>query len=240
MSTTMSVPVVRSPRRVLYMGLGVLMAFIALVGFWPKYFGPLVFGTLVQPLLIHVHATVFTGWLALFFLQAYFAATKRIRLHLAIGKVGIWYGVLLVIVGLTTGVTRAAASPPGRAEQLLLAITEDMLMFSGFFAAAVIYRKQPRLHRPLMVVAASSLLVAAVARMAPLLPDEPYRTPVMLLIWSLPLLVAMGQEFRSTRRVHPVYWLGIAVFVLRRYGVDAIAHTDGWRDFAHSVFALVS
>ena len=86
--------------KVLDLGLGVLMALIAIVGFWPRYFGPLVFGTLVQPLLIHVHATVFSGWLVLFFLQAYFAATKRIRLHLAMGKAAIWYGVLLVVVGL--------------------------------------------------------------------------------------------------------------------------------------------
>jgi len=130
MSTTVSAPVVVSRRRVLYMGLSVLMALIAVVGFWPRYFGPLVLGTLVQPLLIHIHATVFTGWLVLFFLQAYFAATKRIRLHLAMGKVGIWYGVLLIIVGLTTGVIRSAALPPGSAEGLLLAIVQDMLMFA--------------------------------------------------------------------------------------------------------------
>ena len=52
------------------MGLSLVMALIAIVGFWPRYFGPLVFGTLVQPLLVHIHATVFTGWLLLFFLQA--------------------------------------------------------------------------------------------------------------------------------------------------------------------------
>jgi hypothetical protein len=216
------------------------MAMIAVVGFCPRYFGPLVFGTLVQPVLIHIHATVFVGWLVLFFLQAYFAATKRIHLHLAVGKLGIWYGLLLILVGLTTGVIRASASPPGRAEALLLAITEDMLMFSGFFAAALWYRKTPRLHRPLMVVAATSLLVAAVGRMGLFLPAEPYRSPVALLIWTLPLLVAMGQEARTTRRVHPVYWIGIAVFVIRRYNVGLLSETDRWRGLAHSVFALLS
>ena len=136
MAVTVAVPAVR-PRRLTYIALSVLMALIAVVGFWPRYFGPLIFGSLVQPLLIHIHATVFTGWLVLFFLQAYFAATKRIRWHLAVGKMAIWYGALLIIVGLTTGVNRAAASPPGRAEGLLLAIIQDMLMFAGFFAAAV-------------------------------------------------------------------------------------------------------
>ena len=83
MSTTLTVPVRVAPRRVIYIGLSGLMGLMAIVGFWPKYFGPLVLGTLVQPLLIHVHATVFTGWLVLFFLQAYFAATKRIQFRVS-------------------------------------------------------------------------------------------------------------------------------------------------------------
>ena len=91
-----------------------------------------------------------------------------------------------------------------------------------------------------MVVAAASLLVAAVGRMGPFLPAEPYRAPAALLIWSLPLFVAMVQEFRTTRRVHMVYWIGLAVFVVRRYNVGLLAQTEPWRDFAHRVFALVS
>jgi len=239
---TVATPAAR-PLRVTYMALSALMAVIAIVGFWPRYFGPLVFGSLVQPsLLIHIHAAVFSGWLALFFLQAYFAATGRIRWHLAVGRIGIWYGVLLIMVGLTTGVLRSAAAPPGRAETLLLAIILDMLMFGGFFAVAVIYRKKPRLHRPLMVVAATSLLVAAVGatRLGVFLPAEPYRTPLALLIWSSPLLVAMLQEFRTMRTVHPVYVIGIAVFLVRRYTVAPLAQTEGWTDFAHFVFAFVT
>jgi hypothetical protein len=91
-----------------------------------------------------------------------------------------------------------------------------------------------------MVVAAASLLVAAVGRMGPFLPADPYRAPVALLIWSLPVLVAMVQEFRTTRRVHPVYWIGLTVFVVRRYNVPPLAQTDGWRNIAHAVFTLLS
>jgi hypothetical protein len=133
MFATVAGPVRPAPHRPLYMGLSGLMALIAIVGFWPGYFRPLVLGTVVRPLLIHIHAVVFTGWLVLFFLQAYFAATKRIELHLKVGQVGIWYGVLLVIVGLTTGVITSAGRTDGEGAALLLAIIEDMLMFAGFF-----------------------------------------------------------------------------------------------------------
>ena len=234
MSTTVAVGVHVAPRRVIYMSLSGLMTLMAIVGFWPKYFGPLVLGTLVQPLLIHLHATVFTGWLVLFFLQAYFAATKRIQLHLALGRAGIWYGVLVIVMGLTTGVIRSAASPPGRAEALLLAIIEDMLMFAGFFGVAIWYRKRPKVHRPAMVVAATSLLIAAVARMT-FVPPGASR----LAIWSMPILIGAAVDFRQTRSVHPVYLIGLSVCVLRIFNVSIIASTGAWGSFAHRVFGLV-
>jgi len=236
MTATVSAPVAVAVRRPVYIGLSVLMAVIAIVGFWPRYFGPLVLGTLVQPLLIHVHATVFTGWLALFFLQAYFAATKRLQWHMTMGRIGIWYGGLLILVGLTTGVLRAAASPPGRAEQLLLVSIADMAMFGGFFAAAIWYRKQPKIHRPAMVVAATALLVAAVSRMTFL----PSSVPIRLTLWAMPVLIAMAIEFRQTRRVHPIYLIGLVVFVVRRYSPPLIAPTDTWGRFAHWAFSLVA
>ena len=219
------------------MALSVLMALIAVVGFWRLYFGPLVFGTLAQPLLIHFHATVFTGWLGLFFLQSYFAGTKRLQLHMRVGRVGIWYGALLILVGLTTGVLRAAGKPPGRAEQLLYASIADMAMFGAFFGTAIWYRRKPKLHRPAMVVAATSLLVAAVAgtRMTFLPPSAPLR----LTIWAMPILIAMAIEFRQTRKVHPIYLLGLMVFVVRRYSAPIVAPTTEWASFAHWVFSFV-
>ena len=109
MAITITVKGAIPQRRPLYIALSALMALIAAVGFWPTYYGPLVRLTLAQPPLIHVHTIVFTGWLALFSAQAVFAANGRLRWHLRLGRVGIAYGVVLVIVGLTTGVWRAAA-----------------------------------------------------------------------------------------------------------------------------------
>jgi hypothetical protein len=43
-------------RRPFYIGASLLMGLIAVVGFWPTYFGPLVTGTIAQPLLLQFHA----------------------------------------------------------------------------------------------------------------------------------------------------------------------------------------
>ena len=238
MAITASAAVSAPPlRRFVYVGLSCLMAFIAVWGFWPTYFGPLVIGALVQPLLIHIHAGVFTGWLVLFSLQAYFAATKRIRWHLRVGKVGVWYGVVLIIVGVTTSIMRSSLlTRGGAAESLLYRSLADMVMFGAFFGAAIWYRKKPHLHKRWMVVAATTLLVAAVGRLT-VLPLPPWRIPTGLMIWSTPILVAMLYDWRKTRTVHPIYLIGIGVFILRRYSVP-LSQTAAWGEFANAVFTV--
>ena len=93
-------------RRPFYIATSVLMGLMAVVGFWPTYFGPLVRGTLSQPLLIHVHTVVFVGWLALFLTQVVLAAAGQVKWDLRLGRFGIGYGALVVVDS-----SRASAGP---------------------------------------------------------------------------------------------------------------------------------
>lgn len=226
-------------RRRLYVALSALMALLAVVGFWPTYYGPLVRLTLAQPLLIHVHAIVFTGWLALFSAQAVFAANRQLHWHLRLGRLGIAYGILLVTVGLTTGVLRSAALPRGgQAEGLLYVAFLDMLVFASFFGAAVRFRRRPTVHRKLMTVAATTLLVAAVGRMS-FLPAPPAGLAAMFLLWSSPVLVAVAYDWRNDQGVHPVYILGLVAFAFRIWS-EPLALTSTWAAVATVVFRMAS
>jgi hypothetical protein len=225
-------------RRLLYIVVSALMALIVAVGFWPTYYGPLVRLTLAQPPLIHVHAIVFTGWLALFSTQAVLAANGRLRWHVRLGRIGIAYGVLLVIVGLTTGVLRSAALPrEGEAEGLLYVAFVDMLVFASFFGAAVRFRRRPEVHKRLMTVAATALLVAAVGR-NPFLPPPPAGLAAMFLLWSSPVLLAVVSDWRHKRGVHPVYVTGLVAFAFRIWS-EPLALTSPWTAFAMFMFSLL-
>ena len=67
-------------------------------------------GTLAQPLLIHVHTGVFVGWLFPFLTQAVLAAVGQVTWHHPLGRFGMGYGVLVVIVGLVTGISLCMAN----------------------------------------------------------------------------------------------------------------------------------
>ena len=241
-TSTTTIPVTRTSalqRRPFYIGASLLMGLIAVVGFWPTYFGPLRDRPIAQPLLIHIHATVFTGWLVLFLTQAVLAATKQVKWHLRLGKIGIGYGALLVVIGLITGALRSSRLPlGGPAEDLLFAATADMVVFSGFFAAAIVYRRKPQVHKRLMMVAANMLLIAAVARMK-FIPPPPAGLPLFVAIWFLPLIAAMAYDWWSQRRVHAVYFIGVAAFIVRILAI-AIHNTDAWRAFTRAVVGSVT
>jgi uncharacterized membrane protein YozB (DUF420 family) len=62
------------------------MVTVVLVGFGQTYFVPLLRGTLAIPMVVHVHALVFLGWMALVMAQVIVAARGNIRLHRRIGR----------------------------------------------------------------------------------------------------------------------------------------------------------
>jgi hypothetical protein len=241
MSTAKAIPLPASVglRRRFYIGISLLMGLFALTGFWATYFGPLVRGTLEQPLLIHVHATVFVGWLGLFLAQAALAATGHIAWHQKLGRLGIAYGFLLIAVGLTTTVLRSAGrvSAGENGARLLYVASLDMVLFSIFFGAAVALRRKPELHRRLMLVAATVLLVAAVGRM-PFLRIGPLSVHLRLLVWSVPILLAIAYDFRNRRPFHPVYAWGLVALIVRIYSVP-LSQTEAWAAVTQWVTALV-
>jgi hypothetical protein len=125
-------------------------------------------------------------------------------------------------------VLRVRAGDVAEAQGRLIGPLLDMLVFAPLFAAAVYYRRKRELHKRLMIVATTSLLIAAVGRM-PFL-GQPRNLLLVHLVWTAPILVAMAHDFWRQRRVHPVYVLGLVVLVLEGPVVRAVIRgSEPWR-----------
>ncbi len=217
-----------------------LMAITALVGFWPTYFGPLVAGTLETQPLVHFHGAVFMAWIALFTVQASLASRGHIALHRKVGKVGMAYGVLLIVVGVVTTfnelANRIAAGAVELAHRGLLAPFTNMIVFTIFFGAAIAYRRKTEIHKRFMLLATVMLLIAAVLRM-PL--GDPRSMPVFLGVWLAPVLIAMIYDYATRRMVHPVYVLGLVSLTIVSFRYLLI-DSDLWMSIARRLSTLVS
>ncbi|MBM3778001.1 MAG: hypothetical protein FJW23_07135 [Acidimicrobiia bacterium] len=205
-----------SPRRThqLYLGLTLLLIAMVAAGFWPGYFGPLLSTGVTRPWIVHVHGAVFTGWMALLLLQVVLASTGRIRLHQRVGNLGIAYGVLVLVLGIVVSFAapvlhvQAGTWTLERAAGFLILPLGDMVLFAGFFGAAIACRRKPEIHRRLMLAATVALAFAGAARMS----LEP--PLVFLLVWLSPLLVAIAFEAVTMRRVHKVNVVSVAVLAV--------------------------
>jgi hypothetical protein len=232
MSTPMQLTFSRRSRPLFYVSLTFLLAFIAVAGFWETYFRDLLLGRSHERWLLHVHAAASMGWIGLVGAQAYCATSGRRALHVAVGKWGMAFGVLVFVIGLAFALTRfverATALGPESVERALVAPLTDMSVFGMFLSAAWLTRRRPESHKRFILLATNTLLIAAVGRASGGTASIAFSDVLpFLLVWLSPLLLAMGYDALRHRRVHVVYLLGFVVLVTLRYR-QLLRETDFW------------
>jgi hypothetical protein len=221
----------------IFIPLAALMAAIAIAGFWRTYFGPLLLAGRSYEWIVHVHAAVFMGWLVLVAVQSWLAMTGRTALHIRVGRIGMAYGVGLILVGLGFSLIMFARrigveGVDGVRGGFLVPLT-DLGAYSIFLAGAWITRKRPEFHRRFILLAANTILIAAVGRLFGGTASIALRDVIpCLLVWLSPLWIAMLHDAWRHRIVHPVYLFGAALLVALRYR-QLIRDTDTWMAISH-------
>lgn len=241
-------PRARATRSKVYVGLALMITAIVLAGFSRSFYGTLV-GDAAHPWIIHVHAAVYIGWLALLITQSVLAARGRIATHKRVGTFGIAYGAVVWVLGLIVAIAMPVINvhsgqwPVERGEQFLAIPLGDMVLFGGFFGAAIAYRRKPDIHKRLVILAAVAIMFAAVGRAltaAGVLLGDPAApvggVPARLLLWYSPVLVAMAHDLKTMRRVHPVYWIGVAAMLILYLRLP-YSQTDHWHGIARTILA---
>ena len=207
----------------------VLAALLALIGFWPTYFGHLLRGTVDEPLLTHAHAVVQVVWLALFGAQVALAATGRLSQHKRLGAWVMGYAVVVAVVGVAvafeTAGRQVAAGDIARGQRFLFNFLREVAFFSAFVAAGWAFRSKPQVHKRLMVVAVTMVVVPAIGRMRFL--GTPPSLGDFMLVWPLPVYVAMVHDYVTKRLVHPAYVVGVLAMLAERL-VLPLGRTDTW------------
>ena len=194
------------PRRVavttgqhFYVRIAAACVAVALIGFAPTYWLPLVRGTLSVPPIAHVHAAVFYGWTLLFLVQTWLVDNRRFTRHREWGVFGVALATTMCFVGMAAAITslkQSTADGFGAAVQAFTIIpVSGIAFFAVLFTIALLKVKQIEIHKRLMLVATVSLLQAAVGRwflifLAPVSPGGGPVGPPPVFVTIMPGLVS--------------------------------------------------
>ena len=141
---------------------------VAFLGFAPTYWLPIAARTFKSGPIVHIHGLVFFCWTLFFCFQTWLAASGRIANHRSIGMAGISFATAMTIFGVMVSINlmKTAAAMGLKDEGIAFAIVplSGILFFAVVFTLSIAAVRRPEHHKRLMLLAAISLLDAAVAR----------------------------------------------------------------------------
>lgn len=158
----------------------------------------------------YLHAAIFVGWLVLVTTQVAFVLRGRMSQHRRLGSKAGYIALLMIPVGLATGLTAAAQGhEPPRFIALHLV---DLLGFITFIGFGLLYRDHPAAHKRLMMLAMVSLADPGFARATEYVfhdPKTPFSWFVAIFYGNVSLVAAMfGWDIWRHRKVHPALLIG--------------------------------
>ena len=223
---------------------------VAFLGFAPTYWLPLASGAFPSLPVIHFHGMLFFTWTLYFAFQTWLAASGRIARHRTIGMIGVSLATAMTIFGFLAAVSAlkraAAAGLTDAGIAFTIVPLSGILFFAVVFTLAIANTRRPETHKRLMLLAAISILDAAVARwfltfLAPPGPPAPPPVEVTIIpafVAYLLLVVAIVFDWRTRGRPHPAYIYGGAALVAVKLLNLPISATSAWHSFAGGILAL--
>jgi len=226
----------RSDRR-LFAAVALLFPIVMLIGFARTYYLKFAFGAPPLPsLLVHTHGLLMTTWIAYFIAQVWLIRSKRARVHIRFGMIGVVLGTAMVIVGFLTGVAGAKYGSPSTPPDIpplafLVVPIFDIALFAVFFGGAILYRKRPANHKRLMLLTVLNFLPPGLGRF----PIASLQALGPLFFFGVPTLLAVGLLTYDTwrnRKLNVVFLTG-AIILIASYPMRLIlSGTDAWISFA--------
>jgi hypothetical protein len=212
----------------IYLGLALSICATAFWGFTYTYFMPMFAGAYpdVSPTL-HIHGWSFFLWYLLVPIQALLMKTGRRRMHMTLGSASLVLAAVMVFTGILVASVRIdhALSATEINEFITLwayfgqLIMYNMILFIIFYVAAIVWRKQPNIHKRMIVLASAGALPAAIFRIIVALGDFNWlATPgwVWPAAFFLPvvfILIGMAHDRIVRGSVHRAYIMGLLILL---------------------------
>ena len=182
------------------------------------------------PLLVHIHAWVMMGFVALYLAQNALIFSDNVALHRRLGWLAvIWIPAIWVMGIVITRWTMQARGGPFFFDQnqFLFSNPLHLTAFAALASWAIAIRKNTGWHRRLMFCAFAILTGPGIGRLLPnpfLIPYAWYASALSLAI-LLPLVGALADR-RRYGKAHPAWYWGIGTVLGVQVIADLVAYSD--------------
>ncbi|MGC8548316.1 MAG: hypothetical protein ACP5M4_01340 [Acidobacteriaceae bacterium] len=227
--------------RFFYTLAGAIFLVLIVIGFQHYIFhGRLSDNTPILPAMlvaIVAHSTAIFAWFLLFFVQALLISTRNRKIHMKLGWSVLVVATAIVLTGPIVAYSETVIEKTTvfdwPALPFLLVMLTEIFLYAVFVTIGVVYRKQPRIHRPMMLLAGLSLISGALVRI-----------PLVNAIFGLhqwlglfgPVTVLGGLflllRWAMTRRFEREYAVGYALLVAVTLMASQLAMTHAWISLA--------
>jgi hypothetical protein len=230
--------------RLFYVIAGCVMLVATVVGFrlflaHGKGFGGGEITHQIFPLVV-VHGIAMFSWVVVFLLQSILILNGNPRLHMRIGVGGAVLAGVMVPLGSVSAILSARYNPDiyqllGGPRFFLATMLGEMLSFGVLVGVAVIYRRRPEIHRPMMLLASLMIISGALGR-CPYIGEYALMPPLYVLgpalvLGALFLVLQLGM----TRAFSRWYALGYSGMVIASVMIIVIGHSALWNRIAGAI-----
>ena len=197
--------------------------------------------TFAAPLLVHVHAFTFFGWVALYLMQAGLVATGNVRLHRKMGILALlWVPAMTGLgIAMTVHSLRTTGGPFFFDQnEFLFGNSLGMVAFAAIVAWALIVRQRSDWHRRLMTCAMACMTGPGFGRLLPM----PFLIPwgwwiASVAVPSIFILIGAVADKRRSGRVHPAWAWGFAFLLASQLLADLVAYSGFGLSLTQDVIA---
>ncbi len=220
--------------RIFFSGMAILLWASVLFGFAKTYFLAGVVKAPLPSLLVHLHGAAFTLWMVLLVVQIGLISARKLKWHKQLGLAGFGLSVAMVVLGVlaATGALRRGAAPGGLDAKVFYAVPmTGIVTFAVFIFLAYRMRFQPAAHKRWILIATIGITDAAVGRYpVAILQAKPQLQNLVMLSF---LLLVVGYDLISIKRVHKVtLWASVVTMIVLE-GAIPLGMTPLWLSFAN-------
>jgi len=166
------------------------------------------------PLIVHAHAVLFMGWVAITVSQVWLATNGAKNLHRTLGMLAVVWACALLISGTLVSLNAVQTQRVPFFFQPQHFLLSDMAILIGFlilFGAAVALRHKPDWHARLQVSAFVMLMGPGLGRLLPMPFLPPYAFEIASLVPLIVPVIGIARDKRVHGRLHPAWLTSIVL-----------------------------